>query len=131
MGVGVGVGWEGVGSTRLSPPPKRAGSTGRQVGDSEIADFKIRVWRQGAVVREVADHAAAVRGFAMVGEVGFVSIGNDGCVGVCMRACVEGGGVGRWLSGAGAQQGGVARDGRLAAAVDAGAAAPAVPLRLR
>jgi len=54
------------------------GSTGRQEGN-QVAHFKIRLWREGRVVKEILDIGGGVKQLGLV-DMGFFSIGNDGSV---------------------------------------------------
>jgi phospholipase A-2-activating protein len=54
------------------------GSTGRKTPEDRHVDFKIRVWRGGAVVKTMTQHEQAVRDFAPLPSGGFASASNDG-----------------------------------------------------
>jgi len=55
-----------------------AGSTGAKNEAGEHKDYQIRVWRDGAVVKTLKQHAQAVRCLAALPSGGFVSASNDG-----------------------------------------------------
>ncbi len=54
------------------------GSTGVQTGPDSIEGYQIRIWRNGAVMKSIKRHTAAVRDLCIVEGLGFASVGNDG-----------------------------------------------------
>lgn len=55
------------------------GSTGEQK-DNAVVNFRIRLWRNGQVVKTLSDHHGPVRRFVLVPDIGFLSCSNDGMI---------------------------------------------------
>eukprot|EP01029_Cantina_marsupialis_P024093 TRINITY_DN6116_c0_g1_i1.p1 TRINITY_DN6116_c0_g1~~TRINITY_DN6116_c0_g1_i1.p1 ORF type:complete len:741 (+),score=174.72 TRINITY_DN6116_c0_g1_i1:195-2417(+) len=56
------------------------GTTGRKNQYDQHVDYKIRIWRNNVTTETLTDHTHAVRDVATFGDLGFVSVSNDGSI---------------------------------------------------
>lgn len=57
------------------------GSSGRQTAPGALpSQFRLRLWREGTMVKMVEDHTNSIKCLAVMPGIGFASSSNDGCV---------------------------------------------------